>query len=46
MTDVESTMMKAVSLYFWKAKEKKVNLELKIGKQYPNRMEIDESRFI
>jgi len=26
MTDLEQTLLKAVSLYYWKAKEKKVNL--------------------
>lgn len=44
MNDVVETMTKAVSLFSWKAKEKKVNISLKIGKNMPSAVEIDEAR--
>lgn len=44
MNDVVETLTKAVSLFSWKAKEKKVNIALKIGKNMPNQVEIDEAR--
>jgi signal transduction histidine kinase len=44
MNDVVETMTKAVSLFAWKAKEKKVNISLMIGKNMPTLVEIDEAR--
>lgn len=44
MNDVVETMTKAVSLFSWKAKEKKVNIQLMIGKNMPDSVEIDEAR--
>lgn len=36
MNDVVEILTKAVSLYSWKAKEKKINIQLKIGKDMPD----------
>jgi signal transduction histidine kinase len=44
MCDLDGILFKSVSLYYWKAKERKINLSLKIGKQFPSKVEIDESR--
>jgi len=44
MFDVVETLTKSVSLFTWKAKEKKVNITLKIGKDMPTLVEIDEAR--
>ena len=44
MFDVVETLTKAVSLFTWKAREKKVNMTLKIGKDMPQFVEIDEAR--
>lgn len=44
MFDVIETLTKSVSLFTWKAKEKKVNITLKIGKDMPSLVEIDEAR--
>jgi signal transduction histidine kinase len=44
MNDVVENLTKAVSLYSWKAKEKKINISLKIGKQMPDQVEIDDAR--
>ena len=44
MNDVVETLTKAVSLFSWKAREKKVNISLKIGKNMPPLLEIDEAR--
>ena len=44
MKDLQSTLIKAVSLYYWKAKEKKLNLSLKLGKNFPDNVEFDEPR--
>ena len=44
MNDVVEILTKAVSLYSWKAKEKKINIQLKIGKDMPDQVEIDEAR--
>lgn len=44
MCDIVETLTKAVNLYTWKAREKKINISLKIGKQIPNQVEIDEAR--
>ena len=44
LTDVVETLTKSVSLFTWKAKEKKVNITLKISKDMPPMVEIDEAR--
>lgn len=44
MNDVVETLTKAVSLFAWKAKEKKVNISLMIGKNMPTLVEMDEAR--
>jgi signal transduction histidine kinase len=44
MFDVVETLTKSVSLFTWKAKEKKVNITLKIGRDMPPNVEIDEAR--
>lgn len=44
MIDLNRVLLKGVSLYYWKAKEKKVNLFLKIGKKFPNKVEVDDGR--
>jgi signal transduction histidine kinase len=36
MTDVVEIMTKAVSLFQWKSKEKKINISLMIGKKMPD----------
>jgi two-component system aerobic respiration control sensor histidine kinase ArcB len=41
---VVEAMTKAVSLFSWKAKEKKVNIQLMISKNMPDSLEIDEAR--
>ena len=44
MNDLQQTLLKSVSLYYWKAKEKKLSLSLKLGKQFPHKVEFDEPR--
>lgn len=44
MTDIVETLTKAVSLFQWKSKEKKINISLMIGKKMPDLVEIDEAR--
>lgn len=44
MIDIVETLNKAVSLFSWKANEKKINISLKIGKYVPDQVEIDEAR--
>jgi len=44
MTDVVENLTKAVSLYSWKAKEKMIEISLKIGKLMPEQVEIDDAR--
>ena len=46
MTDVVEILTKTVSLFKWKSQEKRVQMELKIGKQIPDLMEIDEARLV
>jgi len=42
--DIVETLTKTASLFQWKAREKKINICLKIGKRIPNLVEIDEAR--
>jgi signal transduction histidine kinase len=44
LTDAVDTIAKSVSLFTWKAKQKKVKVGLKIAKDMPERLEIDEPR--
>ena len=44
MVDVIETLSKSVSLFAWKAREKRVNMNLKIARDMPESVEIDESR--
>jgi len=44
LNDVVETLTKAVSLFSWKAKEKKVSISLMIGKSMPTMVEMDEAR--
>jgi signal transduction histidine kinase len=44
MTDIVETLQKAVSIFSWKAKEKNVNIILKVGHQIPEQIEIDDAR--
>ena len=43
-SDVIEILTKCASLYQWKANEKKINISLKIGKNTPDLVEIDEAR--
>jgi signal transduction histidine kinase len=43
-SDIVETLTKTVSLFQWKAREKKINISLKIGKKIPALVEIDEAR--
>lgn len=44
MSDIVEVLSKAVSLYTWKSKEKKISISLKIAKSMPEQVEIDEAR--
>lgn len=44
MSDIVETLTKSVSLYQWKSKEKKIKISLKIAKNMPDSVEIDEAR--
>lgn len=44
MIDVVETLSKSVSLFKWKAKEKKITMQLMVGKKIPDLVEIDEAR--
>ena len=44
-TDIVETLTKSVSLYTWKAKEKNVNISLKLAKHMPDTVELDDARF-
>jgi len=44
MNDVVEMLSKSVSLFHWKAKEKKINISLKVGKNIPEQIEMDEAR--
>lgn len=44
MNDVVEILTKAVALFSWKAKEKDVSLALKIARNMPNNIEMDEAR--
>jgi signal transduction histidine kinase len=44
MSDIVEVLSKAVSLYTWKSKEKKISIGLKIAKCMPEQVEIDEAR--
>ena len=44
MCNIIEILTKAVSLFTWKSKEKKIDMVLKIGKNFPQQVEIDEAR--
>jgi signal transduction histidine kinase len=44
MNDVVEIFTKTVSLFQWKAKEKRLNISLKIGKKIPDFIESDDAR--
>lgn len=44
MNDIHEILTKAVSLYQWKSKEKKIQISLKTGRKMPDMVEIDEAR--
>ena len=46
MSDVVETLTKAASLFAWKAKQKKVSIALKIAKDMPKMVDIDEARLM
>ena len=46
MIDIVEILTKSVSLFQWKAKEKKINFTLKIAKTIPDQVEIDEARLV
>ena len=46
MCNVVEALAKGVSLFQWKAKEKLIRMELKIDKDMPQMVEIDESRLV
>lgn len=46
MIDLVEVLTKSVSLFQWKAKEKKINIQLKIAKKIPDQVEIDEARLV
>lgn len=46
MIDIVEILTKSVSLFQWKAKEKKINISLLIAKKIPDQVEIDEARLV
>jgi len=45
MNEVMESLTKAINLFTWKAKERKVNVSLEMSRQMPELVEIDEARF-
>lgn len=44
VSNLVDILTKSVSLYTWKAKEKNINIGLKIGKYFPDTVVIDDAR--
>jgi len=43
-SDIHEVLNKSVNLYIWKAREKDIDLTLKISKNMPQKVEIDDGR--
>jgi signal transduction histidine kinase len=44
LNDIVEILTKSVSLYHWKSKDKNIAITLKIGKDIPDLVEIDDAR--
>ena len=45
INDLVEILTKSVSLYSFKAKEKNIDISLKVGRNMPDTVEIDDARF-
>ena len=45
INDLVEILTKSVSLYSFKSKEKKIDISLKVGRNMPDTVEIDDARF-